>query len=104
MSIRIDGNKCAGCGECADICPGDLISLGEYGRAEITRVENCWGCASCLKECRHEAISFFLGADIGGKGATLTVRDRGEVLEWIFRGPDGGENVIAVNRSASNQY
>jgi adenylylsulfate reductase subunit B len=104
MSIRIDGNRCAGCGNCADICPGGLIEVNESGKAEIDVPEDCWGCAACLKECGHGAISYFLGADIGGKGMTMTVRAQGETLEWIFRSPGGAEKTIVVDRNESNRY
>jgi adenylylsulfate reductase subunit B len=104
MSIRIDGSRCAGCGNCADICPGGLIELNESRKAEIAVPEDCWGCTACLKECAYGAISYFLGADIGGKGTTMTVRAGGETLEWIFRSPGGSEKTIVVNRNESNRY
>jgi len=104
MSIRIDADKCERCGACAEICPGGLISADKTGRAVIERPEDCWGCASCLKECRYGAISYFLGADIGGRGATLTVHERKYALEWVFRRPGGFEKTITVDRSESNKY
>ncbi|MDR0653421.1 MAG: ferredoxin family protein [Synergistaceae bacterium] len=103
MSIHIDAGKCAGCGNCADICPGGLIELNESRKAEIAVPEDCWGCTACLKECGYGAISYFLGADIGGKGMTMTVRSHGETLEWIFRGSEGWEKTIVVDRDESNR-
>jgi adenylylsulfate reductase subunit B len=67
MSIRIDGDRCAGCGNCADICPGGLIELNEFRKAEIAAPEDCWECASCMKECGCDAISCFQGAGTGTK-------------------------------------
>jgi adenylylsulfate reductase subunit B len=104
MSIRIDDDRCMGCGSCADICPGGLIELHESRKAEIAVPEDCWGCTACMKECGHGAISYFLGADIGGKGTTMTVRSRGETLEWIFRSPGDREKTIVVDRNKSNGY
>ena len=69
MSIRIDRTKCVGCGKCADICPGNLIIRDGMGRAVLPCPEDCWGCASCLKECRHGAIAYYLGTDMRGNGA-----------------------------------
>lgn len=37
-----------------------------------------WGCTSCLKECRFEAINFFLGADVGGKGSPTFIQAEGK--------------------------
>jgi adenylylsulfate reductase subunit B len=57
-----------------------------------------------LKECRSGAISYFLGADIGGDGAIMSVRDEGRALEWIFRRRDGTVLRISVRRDESNAY
>lgn len=66
MSIRIQKSKCAGCGRCIEACPGNLIKKDKENKAFIRQVRDCWGCTSCIKECRHDAIRFFLGADVGG--------------------------------------
>ena len=67
MSIRIQKSKCAGCGRCIEACPGNLIKKDKENKAFIRQVRDCWGCTSCIKECRHDAIRFFLGADVGGQ-------------------------------------
>jgi adenylylsulfate reductase subunit B len=103
MSIRIDAEACVRCGGCADICPGGLITLDKNHAAEITRPEDCWGCASCLKECGHGAISMFLGEDISG-GMAMSVRKTGDTLEWSFTGPGRDAYVIRIDRSESNKY
>ena len=61
MSIQINKLKCVGCGKCVEACPGNLIKKDTDGKAFIKHVKDCWGCTSCLKECRFEAINFFLG-------------------------------------------
>ena len=52
MSIVIDKSRCAGCGQCSIVCPGSLIKMGEDKKAYIKYPKDCWGCSSCLKECR----------------------------------------------------
>ena len=47
--------------------------------------KDCWGCASCVKECPVGAIDFFLGADIGGMGSTMTCDKKGEILHWNIK-------------------
>ena len=84
MSIQINKLKCVGCGKCVEACPGNLIKKDTDGKAFIKHVKDCWGCTSCLKECRFEAINFFLGADVGGKGSTLFVQ-----TEWKYQYMDG---------------
>ena len=72
MSIRIDQKKCVGCRKCSEVCPGTLIVM-EDKKAVMKYPKNCWGCVSCVKECKAGAIDFFLGADIGGNGSIMNV-------------------------------
>ena len=75
MSIRIDQKKCVGCRKCSEVCPGTLIVM-EDKKAVMKYPKNCWGCVSCVKECKAGAIDFFLGADIGGNGSIMNVKKR----------------------------
>lgn len=104
MSIKIDQLRCIGCGSCVEACPGNLIRLGETGRAAIRIPEDCWGCTSCVKVCPKAAISYFLGADIGGNGARMRVREHGFIYDWEIVFPDGKKTVLTVNRKNANQY
>jgi adenylylsulfate reductase subunit B len=103
MSIAINQNKCVGCGRCALVCPGNLIRILD-GRAVIKREKDCWGCTSCLKECKTGAIAFFLGADIGGKGSVLSVAEHGGIRDWTVTAPDGTQKTIRINTKESNKY
>lgn len=104
MSIRIQKSKCVGCGLCIEVCPGNLIKRDEQGKAYIKHIKDCWGCTSCLKECNVDAISFYLGADIGGKGSTLTVSEKEDIGIWKIEDLDGNVQVIKVNKKESNKY
>lgn len=104
MSILIDSRLCIGCGRCHDVCPGTLIHIGEEKKAFIKYPKNCWGCTSCLKECPVHAISFYLGADMGGRGSLLHTEKEGDILRWIVDKPDGTAEEIRVNRKSSNKY
>lgn len=48
MSIQINQQKCVGCGQCMEVCPGTLIEK-EQGKAVMRYPRDCWGCASCVK-------------------------------------------------------
>lgn len=104
MSIKIDRQKCTGCGKCRQVCPGSLLYADEAGISEIRYPKDCWGCTSCVKECRFNAIKYYLGADIGGKGNFLYTRDDGQVLHWIIVAPDGTEKVITIDKNQANAY
>lgn len=103
MSIRINKDKCIGCGRCTKVCPGTLIAL-EGKCACIKYPKDCWGCVSCVKECPVGAIDFFLGADIGGRGSTLHVEEEGDILHWHIHKYDGTEEIIDVDRKNANKY
>jgi adenylylsulfate reductase subunit B len=103
MSIAINHNKCVGCGRCVEVCPGNLIRMID-GHAVIKREKDCWGCTSCLKECKTGAIAFFLGADMGGKGSVLSVEEHGDVRDWTVTAPDGTKKTIRINTKESNKY
>lgn len=104
MSVKIDSYKCVGCNACVDSCPGNLIKRGSDGKAYVKRPEDCWGCASCLKACRFSAVFYYLGADLGGRGATMQVEREGALAHWIIRRPEKTTAVITVDRRNANQY
>ena len=104
MSIAIDKQKCIGCGRCRNVCPGSLIELNEEKKAYIRYPKDCWGCASCLKECAFGAISFYLGADIGGMGSLVHTEKKGDILSWIIDKPESETIKIDINQKESNKY
>ena len=55
--IRIDKEKCNGCGACADACHEGAIDMID-GKAELVREHFCDGLGDCLPECPTGAISF----------------------------------------------
>ncbi|HVI40233.1 MAG TPA: 4Fe-4S binding protein [Anaerovoracaceae bacterium] len=103
MSIEILQKSCIGCGKCSVVCPGSLIQLTD-GKACIKYPERCWGCTSCIKECPNEAICFYLGADLGGLGGMLTVRQEKHLLHWTVKKPGGDLQTITVDSRDSNKY
>ena len=105
MSVKIKTDLCIGCGRCIDLCPGNLIKRdADTGAAYLKRPRDCWGCASCVKVCPAGAISYYLGADLGGLGMEMTVSFDGDYSIWNFEKPDGSRKQITVDRRASNQY
>ena len=94
MSIAINADLCKGCKACMAVCPGSLIKETTEGKAYMKYPKDCWGCASCVKECHFGAITFFLGADIGGMGSKLTVDSKKDRLIWnIARRDDTKEQI-----------
>ena len=104
MSIVINKEKCAGCGQCSIVCPGSLIKMGEDKKAYMKYPKDCWGCSSCIKECRFGAIALYIGADLGGNGSLMRVENKGDILNWNVTLNDGTVKTIAINKKEANKY
>lgn len=103
MSIRIEPQKCIGCGRCTNVCPGNLLFL-QNQKATIRDVRDCWGCTACVKECPKDAIFFTLEASLGGAGGRLYAHDSADTLTWELSLANGEEQCITVNKKQANAY
>lgn len=104
MSIVINKELCKNCGKCANVCPGSLIKRDEDGHIFMKYPKDCWGCSSCIKECAFDAISLYLGADIGGMGSRMSVENKGDLLLWNIRKMDGTTDQIVIDKKEANKY
>lgn len=55
--IKIDEEKCVGCGLCAQACHEGAIGMVD-GKAKLLREDYCDGLGDCLPACPVDAISF----------------------------------------------
>ena len=55
--IKINEEKCNGCGACAEACHEGAIKMID-GKARLTREDYCDGLGDCLPACPTNAISF----------------------------------------------
>ena len=55
--IKINEEKCNGCGACAAACHEGAIEMVN-GKAKLTREDSCDGLGDCLPSCPMDAISF----------------------------------------------
>jgi electron transfer flavoprotein alpha subunit len=53
MGIRIDHDKCTGCGSCIPACPFGLLEIIEE---KVQLKEGCTLCGACQEACDYEAI------------------------------------------------
>jgi uncharacterized protein (DUF362 family)/Pyruvate/2-oxoacid:ferredoxin oxidoreductase delta subunit len=53
MRPQLDPAECAGCGECAEVCPPQAITKGRPARFDL---EACIGCMCCAEICPQGAI------------------------------------------------
>ncbi len=89
--IKIDEDKCIGCGLCAKACKQSAIEMVN-GKAKVTRDDYCDGIGNCLPVCPVKAISF-LDEQVP-KGQTA----KEENIKKPVPGSCPGSNSKAINR------
>ena len=55
--VKIDQEKCNGCGLCVNACHEQAIALNENGKAELIKEDYCDGLGDCLPACPMNAIT-----------------------------------------------
>lgn len=53
MTVKVDENKCTGCGLCLDVCPVGAITVDTVAKIDPGL---CAGCLVCINECPNDAI------------------------------------------------
>ena len=54
MTVKVDVDKCTGCGACVDVCPNDALAL-EGDKIKVDE-PNCIDCGVCVDECPVDAL------------------------------------------------
>lgn len=69
VSLKINSDKCTGCGQCTEVCPHNVFFLNN-GKAEITDRDACMECGACARNCPFKAIEVKPG--VGCAAAIIT--------------------------------
>jgi len=82
-----DLEKCDGCqgeGEplCEQVCPGDLMRLGEDKKGFCIMARDCWDCMSCIKACPKGALETRIPYQIGYRDAKLIPMMGTDNITW----------------------
>ncbi len=97
--IKIDKEKCNGCGACAAACHEGAIEMIN-GKAVLTREDYCDGLGDCLPACPVDAISFEeREAAAYDEAAVKEAKTRKEGAKLPCGCP--GTNAKAINREAA---
>lgn len=115
--VRIDENKCTGCGLCAEACHEGAIGMVN-GKAKLLRDDYCDGLGDCLPACPAGAISFeereaveydaaaVQASKLTRRSQTLPCGCPGTQSKAIFRdnGCDTARAAAGENRSQLSQW
>jgi len=53
MAVKVEVEKCTGCGECVSACPLDSIAVTD-GKAVVD--DSCAECGACIDVCPQQAL------------------------------------------------
>ena len=56
VTLKLDGEKCVGCGICLSVCPHAVLRLAG-DRVQIGDRDACMECGACAQNCPVEALS-----------------------------------------------
>ena len=68
VSLKLEPEKCSGCGVCLEVCPHDVFNLAK-GLVEIKDKDACMECGACALNCPSEALS--VNAGVGCASAII---------------------------------
>ncbi|PJB80877.1 MAG: ferredoxin [Acidobacteria bacterium CG_4_9_14_3_um_filter_49_7] len=80
VTLKLDQDKCIGCGRCVEVCPHRVFRLNDR-KADIVQHQKCMECGACALNCPVEVISVRSG--VGCAYAVLKGKSQGT-------GPDCG--------------
>ena len=59
-TLKLDQEKCIGCGICATVCPHGVFAVEER-KAQIVDLDACIECGACAGNCPVEALTVKAG-------------------------------------------
>ena len=95
--IKIDEEKCNGCGACATACHEGAIEMVN-GKAKLTKENYCDGLGDCLPACPVDAISFEVREALAYDESAVKAAQAAKKAEAVPPCGCPGSNAKAINR------
>jgi ferredoxin len=54
MSVKVDKEKCNGCGPCVEACPVEAIKIED--NQAVVDADTCIDCGACVDACPNSAL------------------------------------------------
>lgn len=88
-TLRVDREKCIGCGMCLNVCPHAVLALSE-DRIAIMDRDACMECGACAMNCPVEAIAVQAGVGCAQAVINALLGRKGccNIDEHTSQGPD----------------
>jgi NAD-dependent dihydropyrimidine dehydrogenase PreA subunit len=67
-TLRVDEERCIGCGMCLTVCPHEVLTLPE-GKVRIANRDACMECGACARNCPAGAV--FVKSGVGCAAAVI---------------------------------
>ncbi len=55
MAVKVDLDKCTGCGTCVESCPSEALTV--ENEKVVVDEDACVDCGVCVDECPEEALA-----------------------------------------------
>jgi ferredoxin len=68
VTLKLDGEKCIGCGMCLIVCPHAVLSQTN-GKVEVVNRDACMECGACAQNCPVNAL--YVQAGVGCATAVI---------------------------------
>ena len=94
VTLRLDPDKCNGCGMCMEVCPHVVFSMNGK-KAQIADRNACMECGACAVNCPMKAIT--VEAGVGCAAAVITGYLSGKKSD---KKPTCGCDVVTTKESA----
>lgn len=59
-TLRLDGERCTGCGRCLEVCPHAVFTMANR-QAQIVDRDACMECGACARNCPSAALAVDAG-------------------------------------------